>query len=603
MSFRIFLISCIVLITAVVAINIYNSKIISQISISGNSKNRNEKIISIKYPSVFDLNDADKELVKSALAKMSVYEKCAQLVMPIVYRKDLHPATKGYKEMLDLVRNYGIGGIVISTGDYKGVVNLINEMQNNAEIPLLFAADFENGLGMRIDEMVSYPHSMAIGATGNSDYAFQTGKMISSSCKMIGINTLFSPVADINENAKNPVINLRSYSEDPIVVSEFCKSFILGAKENKVLTTVKHFPGHGNTSADSHDELPLITGKKSTLLKKELRPFEVSIKAGVHSVMTGHLEIPALESENKLPASLSYSIVTEFLKNELGFDGLIITDALNMKAITNKYSAGEAAIKAFNAGNDILLMPDDTKLAIEALYNAVNNGSIKTERLNQSVAKILSAKVWLELLPKVKTNNTQFESATNLTAENRLAKEIAENSLTILKLDTLSNGFKIDNAKETLLLSISNRKSFSNTHFTDIVNKKYPSIKTNILNSKTKKKEYKLIQSAIEGSKKVIVALNVSSSKQTNNGNLLKEQIELIEQIIAQDKELIIINFENPYLASQFPKVKNYICTFSNSEASQEAALKFLEGKLTAKGKLPVSIPKTPFVIGYKWDH
>ena len=272
--------------------------------------------------------------VENTLESMTIYDKCAQLFMPAAIGKSLNQSSKEFKNVLDLVQIHGIGGIVISTGNVEETASMINELQRNSKIPLLVGADFENGIGMRMNASNTFPHSMAVGSTYNSDFAYQTGKATAIEALMLGVNFNFAPVADINNNPENPVINLRSYSEDKDLVTDFCKAYVKGSIEGGVIAAAKHFPGHGNTKIDSHNDLPVINGSEEYLFENELKPFIELIQNNVQSIMIGHLNVPAFEPNKDLPASLSYNIITKLLKEKLGFKGLIITDALDMKAVT-----------------------------------------------------------------------------------------------------------------------------------------------------------------------------------------------------------------------------------------------------------------------------
>ncbi len=285
-------------------------------------------VVNQRSTNVFNLNTEDEQWIDKTMASMTHYDKCVQIFMPAVFGKSLDQSSKEFKYALELVQVHGIGGIVISTGNVEETASMINELQKKSNIPLLVSADFENGIGMRINNTNTFPHSMAVGSTGNTYFAYETGKATAIEALMLGVNMNFAPVADINNNPKNPVINLRSYSEDKNLVTDYCSAFTEGSINGGVIATAKHFPGHGNTSVDSHNELPDISGGKEYLFANELYPFIKLIDNGIQAIMIGHLNVPA---------SLSYNIITKLLKEKLGFKGLIITDALDMKAVTNYF--------------------------------------------------------------------------------------------------------------------------------------------------------------------------------------------------------------------------------------------------------------------------
>ncbi|MDY0081745.1 MAG: glycoside hydrolase family 3 N-terminal domain-containing protein, partial [Ignavibacteriaceae bacterium] len=284
-------------------------------------------------PKVIELSEDDERWVNETLESMTLYDKCAQVFMPAVFGKALDQQSKEFQFALEMVKIHGIGGIVISTGDVEETASMIAELQKNSKIPLLVSADFENGIGMRMNASNKFPHNMALGSTYNPDFAYETGKATAIESLLLGVNINLAPVADVNNNPGNPVINLRSFSEDKDAVTEFCQSFVNGSLDGGVIPVAKHFPGHGNTKTDSHVDLPVINGSKETLMDNELKPFISLIENKVPAIMTGHLNVPAFDSNQKIPASLSYNIITKLLKEQLGFKGLIITDALDMKAV------------------------------------------------------------------------------------------------------------------------------------------------------------------------------------------------------------------------------------------------------------------------------
>jgi beta-N-acetylhexosaminidase len=550
--------------------------------------------------SIFELSEEDEAWVEKTLSSMTLYDKCTQIFMPAFFGKCLDQTSKEFKFALELVKLHGIGGFVISTGDVEETASMINELQKNANIPLLVSGDFEHGIGMRINATNTFPHNMAIGSTHNPDYAYQTGKATGLEALMLGVNFNFAPVADVNNNPKNPVINLRSFSEDKNLVTEFCKSYIKGSFDAGVISTAKHFPGHGNTSIDSHNELPIISGSKSYLMENELKPFIDLITDSVQAIMIGHLNVPAYESDEKLPASLSYNIITKLLKEKLGFNGLIITDALDMKAVTNNYDAGETCVKAFNAGNDILLMPTSIRDGITAVYNAVKSGEIKMSRLNESVRKILSAKRWLKL-DKEKYQKTEIPKRIRLEEHYSLSKKIAENSVTIVKAN--SDLLPLDSSKyfKTFIIDITNRKEMRDAHFSQIFHESFSVYTHSLLTSESENSDYQLALDIAKDCDLIIVPSYFYIRNGANGRSLSDVQYSFFQNLLSLNKKVVIISFENPYVLSNFPNAENYICTYSDSKSSQRAVLNILNGSLKSKGRLPISIPNTEYKVGYKW--
>lgn len=570
-------------------------------SVIKNKITNNLKDNIYKSTNIFDLSEEDKLWVEKTLASMTLYDKCTQIFMPAVFGKTLNQSSKEFKLAKEFVQIHGVGGIVISVGNVDETASMINELQKSSNIPLLVAADFENGLGMRLNASNTFPHNMAVGSTNNSDYAYQTGKATALESLLLGVNFNFAPVADVNNNPENPVINLRAYSEDKILVTEFCKAYVQGSIDGGVIPTAKHFPGHGNTKVDSHYDMPVIGGTKNYLFDNELLPFIKLIENNVPAIMIGHLSVPAFERAQNLPASLSYNIITKLLKEKLGYKGLIITDALDMKAVTNYYSDSEACVKAFKAGNDIILMPRSIRDGITSIYKAVKSKEITEERLNESVRKILTAKRWLKLDKNNYKKNKKLPERIRIEAHYKLSKTIAEKSITIVKLE--NNLLPLDSSvnTKTLLVDITNRSSIKNIHFTNIYEENFSIYSKTILTNESKSSDYQIALDIAKDSKLVILASYFYIRNDINGKALSDIQLNFINKLLELNKQVILISFENPYLLSMFPKLNNYICTFSNSEASQRAALNLLNGSINSFGRLPVTIPKTEFKIGYKW--
>jgi beta-N-acetylhexosaminidase len=569
-----------------------------------NNKNSKSTLNEPRYNStnIFDLNDKDKLWVEQTMAAMTVYDKCTQIFMPAVFGKSLNQSSKEFKLVKELVKNYGIGGVVISIGDVEETASMLNELQKSSNIPLLTAADFENGIGMRMNASNTFPHNMALGSTNNTEYAYQTGKATAIEALMLGVNFNFAPVADVNNNPENPVINLRSYSEDKNLVTEFCKAYIQGSIDGGVIPTAKHFPGHGNTRIDSHFDMPVINGTQIYLYNNELLPFIKLIENDVPAIMIGHLNVPAFESNKNLPASLSYNIITKLLKEKLGYKGLIITDALDMKAVTNYFSDGDACVQAFKAGNDILLMPQNVKTGINAIYNAVKSKEISIDRLNESVRKILSAKRWLKLDRNNFKRIKKLPKRIRLEENYKLSKTIAEKSIAVIKMD--KGLLPLDSTKHTksFLVDITNRSSMKSTHFSSIFKENFAIYSKATLTSDSKKSDYQIALDIAKDCELIVVASYFYIKNDVNGKALSDIQLNFIDKLLELNKKVIIISFENPYILSLFPNAENYICTFSNTEASQRAALNLLNGSIKSNGRLPITIPDTEFKIGYKWD-
>ena len=384
--------------------------------------------------SASSLETSDMELQKtwvdSTFNSLSLKEKIGQLYMVQVFSNQ-DQATK--KTILNQITTHHIGGVIYSNGGPVRQAQLNNELQAASKIPLLVGMDAEWGLSMRLDSTYAFPWNMTLGAIKNLDLIRQTGKHIGEHCKRIGVHFNFAPVVDINTNPENPIIGNRSFGEDKEEVTKRAIAFMEGMQSAGVLATAKHFPGHGDTASDSHKTLPTINFSAKRIDSLELYPYKKLFSKGLSSVMVAHLSVPNLDSRPDYPSSLSYPIVTELLKEKLGFKGLIFTDALSMKGVSNFSDPGEIDLQAFLAGNDVMLMSNEVSQGIEALYAAVESGVISEKRLEHSVKKILSAKykVGLHQFEPIKTTNLVADL--NRQKDDVLYQQLMENAITLVQ--------------------------------------------------------------------------------------------------------------------------------------------------------------------------
>ncbi len=561
--------------------------------------NDNSDLTEIKYPSVFDLKIEDKAWIESTLERMTLEEKCSQMIMPWVLGNYSSFDSKEFQRIKNLVENKKVGGLIFFKGDILNEAMIINQMQEISDIPLLIASDFERGLAMRLTDAAEFPYNMAIAATDDPSLAYKFGKVISAETRALGVHQNYAPVGDINNNSANPIINIRSFSEDKDIVSQFCASFIAGASEENVITTIKHFPGHGDTKIDSHKEMPLIEGDKNYLINNELVPFVQSVKAGVHSVMIGHLNVPGLEPDN-IPATLSKRIITDLLKNEIGFDGLIVTDAMNMSAITNHYSVAEASVKAVQAGNDLILMPPDEEVAINSIYSAVKNGLITEERINYSVRKILAAKKWLGLNENRYTDINNLNKVIGSKSHIRLAEEIAAKSITLVKNE--NNLIPVDPKKIYKAACITVTDGSGNSadlEFQNAIESRFGYMSKSFLTRRSKAKEYSKALELARQADVIFLPLFIKVKAYQGTVSLSDEHLNFIDKIAALNKPIVAISFGNPYLLSLFPDVTAYLCAYGDVSFSQIAMAEAVTGEKDITGKLPVSIPGTEYNLGH----
>jgi beta-N-acetylhexosaminidase len=546
--------------------------------------------------SVFHSTQEDQIWIDSILDKMTIRERVAQMIMPWAGGSYTSETSSDYKRIKYLIEDLKVGGFIFFKGDILNEALMINRMQYASQVPLLISSDFERGLAMRLTDATEFPYNMALAAAGDLNLAREMGRIISLESRAIGVHQNYAPVADINDNANNPIINVRAYSEDKDIVSQYCEAFIAGSIEGRMLSTVKHFPGHGNTETDSHKELPLIPGTRESLMQNEIEPFVRSIKSGVHSVMIGHLKVPSLEPAN-IPASLSKNIITDLLKEELGFKGLIVTDAMNMNAITRYYSVAQSSVMAVKAGNDIILMPPDEEIAISSIADAVYSGEISIERINESVRKILAAKRWVGVDRQKETNIADIPAFVGSRENVFLAREIAEKSITMIKNDLAIIPADPEKYYATAVISFS-EGSYSGSYFNELVDQEFGYIKTISLNKRSSDKDYKKAMEIAKTSDIVLLPSYVKVRAYQGTVQMSEKQTKFIKSVLQLNKPSVIISFGNPYLLSLFPEAKTYLTAYGDAAVSQKAMIRAITGKTDITGSLPITIPETVFKKG-----
>jgi beta-N-acetylhexosaminidase len=554
------------------------------------------------------LSPAASAWVESILRKMTVDEKIGQLLFTTYHGSFTSTDAAAYQQIMHDVNDLHVGGFInVTRMSPLGIVKsqayptavLNNQLQAKSKLPLLIGADFERGTAMRLDEGTSFPTAMALAAGGDSKDAYTMGKITALEARAVGIHWIYAPDADVNNNPGNPIINTRSFGEDPARVAEFVFAFVRGVEENGGLATAKHFPGHGDTAADSHIDLPVIRADRDRLDKLELVPFRAAIAAGASSVMTGHLSIPALEPDPNMPATLSHNILTDLLRKQLGYQGLIVTDAMDMGGITVRYAPGEAAVRAVVAGVDVLLMPPVPDAAFEALQAAVKSGRISKERLDASVRRILRAKARLGLnnnkFVNVNAINKNFGSA----VWEKEAQEISDRGVTLLR-DTPRrlplNGTKP--ARALLLAFYADPEPYPGEDLERELRSRFDAVTT--LRADTRFVNASTLKIPPPDSYDVaILALFVRVSDRKGNVDVPAEQAALAEQIYKTGKPVITVGFGSPYLIENFPQAETWLAAFGISDVAQISVARALFGQIPVRGHLPVTVPGVNLKTGF----
>ncbi len=543
-------------------------------------------------PPVESLSTADQQWVDSSLAALSLEQKAAQMVMVRIYGRYHHPESSTFRRLEQQVRELGVGGVVLFDSDLQTVPRLLDHLQGQAALPLLVAADFERGINMRIRRgAVEMPWAMAIGASRSTAAARFLGEITAREGRALGVHWAFAPVVDVNNNPANPVINLRSFGEQPELVGELATAFIAGARgqglqHGGMMTTAKHFPGHGDTAVDSHLGLPTLDFDFERLEQIELRPFRQTIAAGVDAVMVGHIAVPAIDPSGD-PATLSPLLTHRLLRQRLGFEGLIVTDAMGMEGVAATWF-GAAAVRAVAAGTDVVLMPPDPRIAIQSLARAVAEGQLTEERLDHSVRRLLEAKARLGLHRQRLVGNKAVEQQVARPADSARALAIAQRSITVLRDADKHLPLHAESDPNLLLIEIEQGLRSSSRLATQLDRRKIAYRRWQLGPEISPQTLDKIIKSADEHSHILLAAF---IRPRADGVDLSPSQLDLAQRLAALDKPLLMVSLGSPYLLAQVPGVDTYFCAWGSDASSQAAAIGALFGEFDIGGQLPVSLP------------
>ncbi len=535
------------------------------------------------------------------LASLTLRERVAQLIVIPFSGHPMNTRSKDYRKFVHLVSQEHIGGLILinvsngrvsSKADPLEAASFINKMQKLSKVPLIVSGDFERGASMRIDDTTAFPHSMAFTASRDPKEARLEGEITAKESRALGFQWVFFPDADVNNNPDNPIINIRSYGEDPKDVSEFVSAFIEGAHSvpgSKVLVTAKHFPGHGDTATDSHMNLATITGDRPRLEQIEWAPFRAAIASGVDSIMSAHIAVPALDSPT-LPGTLSSKIITGVLRQELGFKGIIVTDALEMGGIAQGFSVGDASVRALEAGVDVLLMPPDPEAAINAVVAAVNSGRITKKRLDESVMRILTAKAHVGLGVKKLVDLDEIHDVVSSPDSVAAAQQIADKSVTLVRNEGDLLPLKAP-ANTAFFVLTESRTGLQGMAFAQEIRKRSPSSVVISLDPTTSDADVQAAMVRAAAAQNYVVAAFASVAAYRGNVALGGGYPALVQNLIATKKPVAMLALGNPYLLRSFPGVAGYLTTYSSVPVAEVAAAKALFGEIAIGGKLPVTIP------------
>ena len=546
----------------------------------------------------------DEVWVERTLTGLTLRQKIGQLIMPWVLGDFAPEGSPSHDRILEYIEDQGIGGVIMSVGSPTEVAAKLNDFQAHSNIPLLVAADLETGAGFRMRGAVQmpgtielggatdFPSLMAVGATADPQLAYEMGRITAREARGVGIHIPFAPVLDVNNNPDNPIINVRSFGENPEDVADLGAAFVRGVQEHGAIATGKHFPGHGDTETDSHLGLPVIPHSRARMDSVEMFPFRHAIEAGMGAVMTAHISVPSLDGGVGDPATLSSAVLTDLLRDEMEFDGLLFTDAMDMSAISRGFGAEEASVRAIEAGADVILMPPSVERAVEGIAAAVESGRIEASRIDASVRRILETKKQMGLDRDRTVQIDQIGQVVGIPAHTQVAAEIAERSITLLHNG--GNLLPLLGTRSARVMSVSFRRTsdvLAGRYFNTRLRQTYPRLTTAGLDVNSGPALYEDLLRQARQQALVILSTYVTAFSQSGSLALPEEVVDFAGQLTEIGVPHIVISFGNPYLITELPDVRAYMLAWSGSEVSQTAAAQALFGEIEISGRVPTRIP------------
>ena len=574
---------------------------------------------NFQSPAPVHLDKKGDKWARESLKKMLLEQKIGQMFMIWAQAQFMNVDSPEYIQLRDTMHKYHIGGFGLTVAFEDGslyknepleAAMVTNQLQKDSEFPLIFAADFERGLGLRLNEVTSFPHAMAFGATGNVEFARRAGRITAQESRAIGVHWNWFPDADVTSNPANPIINTRSFGEDPKLVGDMVAAYIEGAHQFGMLATVKHFPGHGDTNTGSHITVPIVNQDKAYFENIALPPFQAAIKAGVDAIMVAHIRAPALDPDPDHVASISPAIVTGLLKQQMHFAGLVVTDALEMRGVTTLFpeggsaAAGRAAVEAVKAGDDMLLIPYDLAGSYNGLLQAVRSGEIPEWRIDESVLKILRAKASVGLNKGKLVDINAVSQIVARPASLATAQQIADSAVTLVRetrpvlplraaakgTNALPNAYQpaAENHNRTLVLVFTDDSRSDWGRLLDQqVRMRIPDAHVMYIDPRCATGLTPSVMDAVQQAETVIAAVYAvpGAGKTADWAALLHEVLRTAAG------RTIVVAMGNPYFITQFPEIQTYVCTFSNAQVSELSAVKAMFGEIPMPGHLPVTIP------------
>lgn len=564
--------------------------------------------------------DKDAERwVAATMKKMTLDDKVGQLLVSAFDSNFISTDSDEYDALVKEIDDYHIGGFhvfgaarpapdVLLDGHYSSTIlgeplaaaSLLNRLQAIAPYPLLNSADFETGLGFRLEGATNFPRNMAFGAARDERLAYEAGRITAEESRAIGVQVNFGPVVDVNNNPRNPVINTRSYGEDPALVGRLGSAYVRGLQAGGMIATLKHFPGHGDTDVDSHLGLPIIKDPLQTIQQTEFPPFKAGIAAGAGAVMIAHIEMPALDPTPNTPSTLSKPIVSGVLRKEMGFDGLVYTDSMGMAGVAAMYKPGEAAVRAIEAGDDVVLHSPDDGAAFSAIKAAVQAGRIPMSRIDESVERVLRAKAHLGLNRVRSVNLDDVANIVGTRAHQKLADEVSRKSMTLVKDERNQVPLHLPPGAQILYLSVLDYPSgwgiaAPSRTFIPELKKRWPNVTAVELSERSSANDVDLVRATAPRYDAVIASVFVRAASGSGRMDLPASMQALLRTIGRQTaqsgKPFVAVVFGNPYTATFLQDVPAILITYDLYDRAERSAVMALAGEAPITGKLPIALP------------
>lgn len=576
------------------------------------------------------LDAAAERWVTRTLSGMTLDEKVGQLITSSFQSTFTSTDSDTFANLADLVERYHVGGFVafggtelapavllnphygtVTLGDPFAAASLFNRLQAKSKIPLMNAGDFEAGVGFRLAGSTTLPRAMAMGAAGDEGLVFEAGRIAAVESRAIGVHVSFGPVVDVNNNARNPVINTRSFGEDPARVGVLGAAYARGLEAGGVLATLKHFPGHGDTDVDTHLGLATVLHPRERLDTLELVPFRAGLRAGAEAVMVAHIELPALDPTPGTPATFSRPIVTGLLREEMGFEGLIYSDSMSMQAITTMVRPADAAVRAVQSGIDIVLHSPDDRAAVEAIKTAVERGEIDRKQVDASVRRVLRAKARLGLHAKGgAVDLNALPNVVGARAHQAVADEISQRSITLIKDERGHVPLRLEKSASVLYLSLLDYPSGwriaapSRTVIPEL-KKRWPSVTAVELSDRSTRAEIDLVRTMLGTYDAVVAGVFVRASSSSGRLDLSTPLVQLLKDAVrateSRNAPFVTMFFGSPYVATFVPELPAVLLTYDFYDRPEANAVKALAGESRIGGRLPIALPGL-FPVGHGLD-